>query len=69
MSWGGIGRMCAAVVALWFTGLVMCWISILMLQNVTDSMTEGWKDYPMHDWQSGCTVDNLRKACPPCECE
>ena len=68
MSWSTVGKILATFAGLWFVMLVMVWLSFMVLDSAADKMIDSaaWKEYPMHDWQSGCTLDKLREACPPC---
>ena len=68
MTWGTVGKILATFAGLWFVMIIMAWLSLAILQSAADEMIGGamWKEYPLHDWQSGCTIDKL---CEPCECE
>ena len=69
MSWGTVGKILVTFAGLWFVLLIMTWVSFMVLDSAADKMIDNsaWKAYPLHDWQSGCTLDKLREACPPCE--
>ena len=70
MSWSGLGKLLVGFAGVWLVGLLMMLISLALLKDMSDSMVdEAWKNYPVHDWQSGCTLDELRERCHPSDCE
>jgi len=62
MSWSGVGKMLVGFAGLWIVGLLLMWLSFATLKDAF------WS-YPVHDWKSDCTLQDLKERCHPSDCE